>query len=511
MGGVLAAAAHAQVTVQPLAAPDLFSIPAAPTDLPADLWQGSSGALVKLVIPTLGQKPLTPPAQSLARRVLSTGANGPEGVGDDPALAGARANALLQLGDAAGAQSIADHTPNLAQNPDLSRAAAEASLIAGDEDKACGLGDALVNGRTDPFWLRLRAYCQAKAGQTAAAQLTLDLASQQDPSPDYQRLMAAMVSAADPGAPALDDGVDYAVSRHVLTTKWTDGLDKAAPPIAVAVAHDAMAPPDARLAAQARALRLGFPAPDAYALVSPIPPDAGAADQPGPAGEAALMALANTSPDFGIKEASILALLKRAHDVGEFESLAKLAAPAIAQLMAAKPVLSDATTIAMAAAAAGDVATASAARDEIRPEASTDAISTIAMLNALIAAAGGSKDGAVVDALDHVPPGGARACTAIGLLGALGYPVGPQARLDLSACDIGPTRAGTARLAALDLAARSGAKGDVALYVLQTSADAGAALTYADRAALIRALETVGLHADARAFAVEGLLALQRP
>jgi hypothetical protein len=502
--------ARAQVSVQPLAAPDLFSIAAGPTDLPADLWQGSSAGLAHAVIPSIGTKPLSPAAASLARRLLSTGANGPEGAGEDEALAAARARALLRLGDVAGASAIADHTPNLEQAAEVSEVAAETALIRGDEDRACSLGEGLANGREGAFWLRLRAYCQMKAGQVAPAQLTLDLSAQQGHSPDFERLMAAGLSNGSPGAPELEDGLGYALSRHVLPASWPSGLSAAPAPVAVAVARDPMAPPAARLEAAARAARLGFPTPDAYAAVSPIPPDVAGADQPGPAGEAALVALANTAPDFTVREGAVMALLKRASGEAEFAALARLADPAIAQLIAAKAPLRQPALIALAAAVAGDPASAAAARDQIHPEATTDAISSLAMVNAAVAAAAGRKDAAVMDALAHAPAADGRACQAMALLGALGVPAGPEARYDLSTCDLGAGHAPAGRLAALDLAGRAGRMGDVALYVLMTATDAGpAGLAVPDRAAAVRALDQAGLKADAQAFAVEGLVALQ--
>jgi hypothetical protein len=54
----------------------------------------------------------------------------------------------------------------------LSLAAAEAALITGADDKACKIGEALSVDRGAPYWLRLRAFCQALADQHDAAQLT---------------------------------------------------------------------------------------------------------------------------------------------------------------------------------------------------------------------------------------------------------------------------------------------------------------------------------------------------
>jgi len=510
----LAPSALAQVQVQPLAAPDLFSISPGPSDLPSDLWQGSSPALARAVIPLLAQAPLSPAASGLARHILLAGANGPDGVGDDADLAATRANILLALGDAAAAETITDHTPDLPQKPALSQVAAEAVLIEGKEDKACAIGDALVNGRDGVFWLRLRAFCQVRAGQTAPAQLTFDLAQQQGKGPDYDRLMAAVLAGSDGGAPTLDDGLDDALSRKAATGDWTTALATASPPIAVAVARDPTATPAARLAAAARAARFGVPVTDAYGVITAIPPDVASADQPGPTGEAGLIALANTAADFTVKEAAIVALLKRAGDINELQALARLATPAMDQLAAAKAVLSHPMLFAIAAAAAGDGAAAAAARAEVGQGAAPPTPLDLALLDALIGAVSGPLQGGAIDALDAAgqaadEPGRARSGAAMAYLAALGAPATAQARFDLAGRDLGPSKAPAGRLIALDLAARAGRMGDVALYVLLTATEGRPDLAPADRAACIRALDQVGLKADARAFAVEGLLALQ--
>jgi len=509
-----AAPAAAQVQVQPLAAPDLFSIGAGPSDLPSDLWRGSSQALARAVISQVGDKPLSPSATALARHVLAAGANAPEGAGDDPELAAARARALFKLGDAAGAQAIAERTPSLAQKPALSQVAAEAALIRGQEDKACAIGDALTTGRDAAFWLRLRAFCQAKAGETAAAQLTLDLASQQGQAPDYARLMAAMLAGTDAGAGALGDGLDYALSRRVAAA-WPQALPTAPAPIIVVVAHDSTAPPDSRLAAAARAARLGFPAPEAYALIAPPPADVASANRPDAAGEAALVALAGAASDPATKEAAVIALLARAADTPDFVALARLAAPAIAQLLAARTSLREPAVFAMASAAAGDLPSARAARSLVGTAGPPPAPLDLAMLDALIAAASGQPTAETVAALDMAAgsaggAGASRAAAGVALLAALGAPLGPQVRFDLANADLGPGRLSAGQRLALDAAARAGRMGDTALYAIKAAMDAGpAGPAPADRAALVQALGQAGLKADAQAMAVEGLLALQ--
>jgi hypothetical protein len=220
------------VQVIQLAAPDAFSTAGRNTGLPAELWRGTPVETARAVLPLLAEKPLSPAAQALARRVLATGATGPVGSAGDEGLAGARAGALLATGDVAAASRILERQPGLDRNADLAHAAAETALLAGDSARACAVAEGLGVGRGDAYWLRLRAYCQMLAGQTAQAQLTFELAQSQARDATYGRLMAARMSGAPAGAASLRNGLDYALSRDL-------GLDlsaaKPAPTVAAAI------------------------------------------------------------------------------------------------------------------------------------------------------------------------------------------------------------------------------------------------------------------------------------
>ena len=129
---ILPGAAAAQtVETALLPAPDLFSGAGRDTGLGPELWNGASAATARTVLPLLAQKPLSPAASALARAVLATGARGPEGGGDDPALAAARAQALIALGEAGSAQAVLRRTGGLDRNSALSQVAAEAALLMG--------------------------------------------------------------------------------------------------------------------------------------------------------------------------------------------------------------------------------------------------------------------------------------------------------------------------------------------------------------------------------------------
>jgi hypothetical protein len=453
------------VEAQPLDPLDLFSS-GRDTGLGPNLWRGASADLARAIVPGLADHPLSPAGAALARRVLATSAAAPDGAGSDADLAAARARSLLAFGDAPTAELILDHTGAIAGSAALSQAAAEAALIDDEDDKACAIGDALSVGRDTAYWLRLRAFCQARAGKPAA-QLTMTLAEEAAADPVFTRMMPVIIAqSGDPGPASLKDGLDYAMSRQ-LQLDLTSAIAEAPPPIAQ------------RLAANATGV--GAAAPGA-------PPPS---------------------------EADILAALRKAKDGPAYVTAARLAHSAIVQLVQAKTPLSDPVPIAVAALAAGDAQTAQAIRLGLTGDAapSTDP-ADLAILDAALAVSAGRADGASLDRLiergARTDKGAARAQTAAALVLALGWPADGQARAEFATFNLGHAKASPATVLLLDEAADQGVRGDVALIALSIAEAAGAAgPETADRAILIRALAKAGLKDDAGGFALEGLIALE--
>ena len=384
------APAETGVEVSALAAPDAFTTPGRPTGLPPTLWRGASLKTARTVLALLQTKTLSPAAAALARRVLATGAPGPQGAGADPALVGLRASALLAQGDVKAAAAILSRAPGIDRSPELAHAAAETALLTGDDARACAVAEGLTSGRDEVYWLRLRTYCQTLAGHADQAQLTFDLAQTQARDPIFGRLMTAkLAGAGNPGAASLRNGLDYALSHSL-------GLDlaaaKASPEVAAALSG---AGPEEPLFDAAAA------SPDVTLLVEPL-----------------------------MKGQSV-------HDV---------------------------------------------------------------MVKALVeAAAAGSE-----------PKARARAHAAALLGLSLSGPLDLEARGDFAAISLPEGRAPVGRDLALDAAADQKLMGEAALLALWTSAEAGpAGVAMGDRVRIVRALHAVGLEVDARAFALEGLIALK--
>jgi hypothetical protein len=380
------------VSLQPvestvLAAPDAFTTPGRVTGLPQDLWRGASVETAKAVLPLLAAKPVSQASAQLARRVLATGATGPQGSLDAPGLAGDRAAALMALGDVTAAKAILNTSPGLDRSSDLSRAAAEAALLSGDDARACAIADALGVGRDEVYWVRLRAFCLAEAGKGPQAQLTFELAQSQARDVIFARLMGAKLGGGDAGPASLRNGLDYALSRSLnldLTTA------ERSPAVAAALSGQDAAGP-------AWQIPQNEFADIANALVSNVSPPPGALERLVAAAEAA--------------DARI-----------------------------ARPRLASAVLLLFA----------------LQPDAEPG-------LRARIAGLGGVEG-----------------------------------------------RAPQARTLAMEWAAQQRMMGETALLALATSLDAGpVGPPVGDRVRIVRALHLAGLEADARAFALEGLLALK--
>lgn len=213
---LFSAPATAQVEVTTLAAPDYFSLGDRSSGIGSDFWLRTSPELARDVIGTVGRKPLSPAFTALGRLAIGAGVPGPEGVGRDPEVAAARTQALLRLGAPQTAWAAVERAPGVGGNLALAEAAAEAALVAGQDDFACKVSDQLTVGRGEIYWLRLRAWCQARAGQSDAAQLTFTLAGEKTKDATYARLMGALLAGAgDPGAASLRSGLDLALSRRL--------------------------------------------------------------------------------------------------------------------------------------------------------------------------------------------------------------------------------------------------------------------------------------------------------
>ena len=122
---------------------------------------------------------------------------------------------------------------------------------------------------------------------------------------------------------------------------------------------------------------------------------------------------------------------------------------------------------------------------------------------------------AVLQALTETAASGeakvrARGQAALLLAVAVSGAAGPEVRGEIAGFGVPDGKAPLGRSLALEAAGEQKLMGEAALLSLWTCAEAGAAgPSTGDRVRIVKALHAVGLDADARAFALEGLLALK--
>lgn len=213
--------------------------------LPSSLWSGTSADLAESLINDLPEYYQNPIARDLARRVLLSPGAPPSG-DSDSSFPVTRMNGIIRLSEMAAAQDIAQRSPGLEASDILK---ADLALLSGNMETACQMSDSVIEGRSDPYWMKLRALCHVQRNEKAAADLTLDLlknAGEQDPY--FERLLRHMTGI--PGAP--DIGGMPATPLHIAMMtqaglEWPEG-QKPATAAAQAVFNE-QAPPTLRLGA----------------------------------------------------------------------------------------------------------------------------------------------------------------------------------------------------------------------------------------------------------------------
>ena len=142
---------------------------------PSDLWAGSSRPAIAARIAQLPTAPNSPAMQNLMKRVLLSQGNPPAGETppDEPSFLAQRllklvANGLVDEAAMLGAQSA--RTDSFAR-----QAWADAVLLQGRDSDACGDSTSPRQSSNDAYWLKLRVFCYLAQNDEQAATLTLNV------------------------------------------------------------------------------------------------------------------------------------------------------------------------------------------------------------------------------------------------------------------------------------------------------------------------------------------------
>ncbi|MDZ7628678.1 MAG: hypothetical protein U5J99_09800 [Parvularculaceae bacterium] len=223
--------------------------------LGSDLWRGADGRVLAVLLAAAPARPASPSIGVLARRVLLSAGDAPQGA--DASLGGAKLAALVRLGFIDEAREIESLAIGGKSDAGLLEALASADLLSGDAAAACTKVQRIQAPRDNPYGAKLRGFCYAIAGELDAADLALGLLRERGGlTTADEAILLPMASGGKPkpGSEPVD-AVQYAALRAAgMSVSLSSGADAG---LHKAVAEDATAPWPQRLLAAKRASAMG--------------------------------------------------------------------------------------------------------------------------------------------------------------------------------------------------------------------------------------------------------------
>ncbi|MDE0704388.1 MAG: hypothetical protein OXH59_11750 [Rhodospirillaceae bacterium] len=205
--------------------PDSAGLPGFEGGFGLPLWRGSSRTAVARLLEGLPQTVASPALKGVLFRVLAVGAAPPEGEG--PRLTPLRVRQLQMLGRSREAALLAREAGLDAPELEAGSEAVDPALTSGDLEAACDAAHAEMIRAPSAYVQRVAAFCAAKAGEADRARLILDILREVDADGDplFEALMLRALDAGGDNPPPLpDDGPITAL--NVAMFAWVG----AAPP-----------------------------------------------------------------------------------------------------------------------------------------------------------------------------------------------------------------------------------------------------------------------------------------
>jgi hypothetical protein len=514
------------VVVAPLGAPE--GAPAGLLDsqnggLGTDIWTGSSREEIDALLARL---PVASPVYSereLARRLLLTIADAPVGAAPHAFLT-VRLQALLNAGFVLEASILAAYS-YVADDPEYARVAADAILFAGHANAVCGKATDMRLQAGDRFWMELRAYCYAVAGDGAALDLTRSvMAAQNADDKAFDILLADVMThrTLDPGPIPNPTSLHFFLGRQAglpVTVGFAKQLGM--PALVVAMDEPRNSPEDrasaAELVLRAGALPMAHLIAAANAQVfTPAQlatPKPAAASLPFFLGQALLRQAAAQADANNAKASLVTAALSRGVKADLLEVSAGLQADIAAGIepQASMPTEADLMSRALMLDGRPEGAARWSAGFDAHADADKARAAALAIeLNLVAPTASRAADAqAALTWLAHAttPEDAAFATLASGLYDALGEPLPPEARSVLAMTWPGrrPSDETTAHLAAA--VQQADRKGEALLLILDAIGAGGPGDLAPDvTVGFVRTLVQEGVPDAARLLAIDALL-----
>ena len=325
--------------------------------LDAALWQGTSAkTAVRLMkkLPLSSNKEIV---QDMIEAVVLSAGVPPEG--DTSEYDQTRLKTVMAMGDQAALDNLATRNPEITRDPAVRT---DLALAGGDVPSACQIADNITEGRGEPHWAKLRAFCHVERDEISAAELTTELlqgSGYEDAS--FFGLMKVLTGASK-ALPNTEKNSDPLLA--IMASRAGEGQDK----LSAETATNLEAKPEDRVKAVfefANQLTdaqitsvfsdLAFNQDDLIGSSS-FDLDSAKANI-GPQGTAQIFQLANSSGDARTSLEAMTLMLNAADKKGVFSRFAKLFENNIAIIPAGMQAEADLKLYARAAIERGDIGT----------------------------------------------------------------------------------------------------------------------------------------------------------
>lgn len=167
------------VQVQPLQAIDADSagtLSAAEGGFGEAMWRGTPRAVIERLLPHLPVAADSAAMHDLARRLLLSVAVPPAGErGKTGSLLAIRADLLLRMGAFEAVDDLLAAAPRRTDDPTLARIEADARFLSHDNARACAIVATRIRDTDTDYWQKALIFCQILAGQRPQAMLGVSL------------------------------------------------------------------------------------------------------------------------------------------------------------------------------------------------------------------------------------------------------------------------------------------------------------------------------------------------
>ena len=521
--------AQEAVEVQPLTVPDQPWVGLLDENrggFGIDMWRSTSLALLERVLPSLPMGTPSPAMQDLARRLLLSDARAPAGEGLGSNLLAIRIERLIAGGETEAANQLIALAAARAPDPALARAEVDGFLLAGDNAGACARISDAVRGNSDPYWLKGLTFCRALRAERATARLAVDLLRELGETGDEAFFVLVRALNGDPAARI--ESLTEATPLHLAMMRAAnmeipaDAVAGAPPAVVRAIAAAPNASDEVRLDAAERAAAAGIlPVERVSQIYGGFVFEADAVENAieiaryaeGAWANALLYRLGRERNDAAGQAEVAQASMRRARARGGFVTAARIYAPTIRELEPGAALDFAIAELVPAMLAAGDSEAAAAwyARAEGAVATALWPLMQIARGPVAMPLADEAPR-AWLQARADLPEAERYAAAALvfTLLEALGHEIAAD---DWETLFEGQLRVPTtipapALWRGLGAAAAAGAVGETVLMVLLVLGEPGPAGANATTlGAVVEALGAVGLEDEARAIALEAVLA----